>query len=584
MKKFFVLFIVFFTLLTFYIPYCKNNYIKIHKIISPTEIYLDFNKNLIFDETQPVKINNIYFVDKNSDYTKFPLLNELSQKEKLFFDYNARKTAQNLLNHKFVQFKDDNIVINNKKYTDILMKSGYFFDDSKTSQQNIINKAKNINYNKYVLFNLKSKKYHSLECLEAYKVKNYKIIKKSDINETFIPCKSCIIQNKEEVHTTELFKDNTVNDFFEKDNIKIYFLDLNKIMKPTGKCQTKACLALKNEIDNTKSSLDIALYGIDNQPEIINSIINAKRRGVKIRAVFDYDKKDYNYYKDTEKLQKAICDYNTDKEYDLNNSRSAIMHNKFFIFDNQKVFTGSANITSTGITGFNENISVLINSHTAAQIFKKEFEQMYNGKFHTEKSSHPEKEIILNKSTKIKILFSPQDAVITKYIIPIIEKSKKYIYIPVFFITKKELISALINAHNRGVEIKIINDATNAHNKYSIHKALRNAGIKVKTENYAGKLHSKALIIDDEYSIIGSMNFTNNGEKYNDENILIIKNKEISLYLKEVFQYLWNKIPDKYEKYDPKAESYESIGSCSDNIDNDFDDKIDKQDEGCLMH
>ena len=80
------------------------------------------------------------------------------------------------------------------------------------------------------------------------------------------------------------------------------------------------------------------------------------------------------------------------------------------------------------------------------------------------------------------------------------------------------------------------------------------------------------------------MNFSNNGEKRNDENVLIIRNKEITKYLKQVFIYLWNKIPDKYEKYDPPAESLESIGSCYDGIDNDYNEKIDKADEKCLMH
>ncbi len=584
MKKFFVvLFVICFTILTFYIPYYKNNYYKVLKIVSPAEIYVDYNKNFIFDETEPIKINNIYYIDRNTDLSKYPLLKDLSEKEKLFLDYNARKTAKNLLNNKFVKIKDNNIVIKNEKYVNLLMNSGLFFDETENSQRNIIKTVKQINFDNYVLYNIRSRKYHSLDCPEAYKVKNYKIIKKSDLNENFIPCRNCILHSGENIKQTDNVNRNNIQEIFELENIKIYFLDLNKIMKPSYKCQTQACIALKKEIDNTQNTLDIAIYGIDNQPEIFNSIVNAKKRGVKIRAVFDYDKNNFNYYKDTEKLQKIIGSYNTDKEYDHNN-RSAIMHNKFFIFDNKKVFTGSTNITSTGITGFNENLSVLINSVQTAEIFKKEFEQMYNGKFHTEKCSFPKKEISINKNTKIKVLFSPQDKIITESIIPHISKAKEYIYIPIFFITKKELITALTDAHKRGVEIKVINDATNAHTKYSIHKELRNAGIKVKTENYAGKLHSKTVIIDDEYSIIGSMNFSNNGEKRNDENVLIIRNKEITKYLKQVFLYLWNKIPDKYEKYDPKAESTESIGSCYDNIDNDYDDKTDMQDEGCLIH
>ena len=79
------------------------------------------------------------------------------------------------------------------------------------------------------------------------------------------------------------------------------------------------------------------------------------------------------------------------------------------------------------------------------------------------------------------------------------------------------------------------------------------------------------------------MNFSNSGENRNDENVLIIKDKEIAKYLKEVFLHLWNKIPAKYETIDPRAESQDSIGSCFDGIDNDFDGKIDSKDSSCFM-
>ena len=42
--------------------------------------------------------------------------------------------------------------------------------------------------------------------------------------------------------------------------------------------------------------------------------------------------------------------------------------------------------------------------------------------------------------------------------------------------------------------------------KYS--KLLEEYGIAIKTENYAGKMHSKSMIVDDKYTIIGSMNFS----------------------------------------------------------------------------
>jgi len=80
---------------------------------------------------------------------------------------------------------------------------------------------------------------------------------------------------------------------------------------------------------------------------------------------------------------------------------------------------------------------------------------------------------------------------------------------------------------------------------------------------------------------MGSMNFSNSGENKNDENMLIITNPRLAQSYKNFFNYLWEIIPDRYLKYNPKAESPESIGSCSDGVDNNFNGKIDKEEELC---
>ena len=105
----------------------------------------------------------------------------------------------------------------------------------------------------------------------------------------------------------------------------------------------------------------------------------------------------------------------------------------------------------------------------------------------------------------------------------------------------------------------------------------------VKTENYAGKLHSKSIIIDDKYLVIGSMNFSLSGENKNDENVIILENPELAKEYRIFFEYLWKKIPDKWLKMTARAESPDSAGSCSDGIDNDFDGNIDLKDEGCKV-
>ena len=162
-----------------------------------------------------------------------------------------------------------------------------------------------------------------------------------------------------------------------------------------------------------------------------------------------------------------------------------------------------------------------------------------------------------------------------------IDRAQKYIYIPTFIITHDELANSLINAKNRGVDVKIIVDATNINSSRSKVKILRNADIPLKIENYAGKIHSKSIIIDNKYIIAGSMNFTNSGENKNDENSLIIEDYKLAKYYKGFFEYLWEKIPNKYLKQNPPAEGKLSIGSCTDGIDNDYDGKIDMNDENC---
>ena len=493
----------------------------------------------------------------------------------------ANEYAHKFLKNKFIKYSNNEIYVNNKSYSELMLSTHFVFDETEKSQKLFLDNLKSINLDDYYIYNIKNRKYHKLSCEAARHSSNYKIITANSLTNAMKPCSLCILHKQDYKKVLNKETKYLINKHYKKGNIDIFLLDLNKIYKPSKKCETNACITLKNEINNSKNSIDFAIYGIDGQPDIFNALVNAQKRGVKIRWVCDYDKKNFNYYKDTVKLMKLIPTYKTDEDYEKTNS-SAIMHNKFFIFDNKKVWTGSSNITSTDLTSFNANYSILISSKELAKIYKNEFEQMYNGKFHKNKLKNSSNTITLENNINIRPLFSPQDNIIENDLIPLILNAKHYIFIPIFFFTSQDIADALIAAHKKGVQIKVINDATNSHTKYTVHKKLRDAGIKVKTENYAGKMHMKAMIIDDSISVLGSMNFTKSANFKNDENVLIIYDKDITKFLKQTFLYLWNKIPAKYEYYDPKAESLESMGSCFDGIDNDFDSKIDSSDEGCI--
>ena len=65
-------------------------------------------------------------------------------------------------------------------------------------------------------------------------------------------------------------------------------------------------------------------------------------------------------------------------------------------------------------------------------------------------------------------------------------------------------------------------------------------------ENWNGKMHQKSAVFDEEYTIIASTNWTGASEYANDENMLIIKNKDIAAKQTKEFFRLWKSIPDKF--------------------------------------
>lgn len=584
MRKLTVILLILIFLIISFFTLKKDNTFEVLKVLSASDFYIDFNKNKVAEENELVQL---FELDLEPEH--------LGKIEKTELNYLGKVFAKQKLLGKKVKVvhvvnKDLKIILpDNSDYAKTLEERGYIFN--KINNEKIV---KNLEYAKtleLVSYNTVSQKYHKLDCKYASDSRNEEIMKKKDLPHFAKPCKLCHLnENKDKINLFEKYPrdvEEPYSPIYKDKWIEFYITDFIKYYYPSSKCLTTACKSLLQEIKAAKSSIDFAVYGFDSQPAITDALVEAEKRGVKIRWVFDTDKKGDTIYKETLLLKNILKNARADtnfllSELDSKPLKDAIMHNKFFIFDNQKVWSGSANITRTDLSGFNANAVVLINSSTIAQLYKSEFEQMFSGRFHQLKNN---KQSLANNTilgaSKVSVFFSPQDKIIANQIIPLVNKSEKYIYVPVFVITHKEFKEALINAKNRGVDVRIIVDATSAGAKYSSVKQLRDNGIKVKTENRAGKMHMKSLIIDDRYVVLGSMNFTKSGESYNDENVVILENPSLAMAYKKNFLYFYSAIPDKWLYKNPGAESRNSVNSCFDGIDNDFDGKIDSADEGC---
>ncbi len=139
--------------------------------------------------------------------------------------------------------------------------------------------------------------------------------------------------------------------------------------------------------------------------------------------------------------------------------------------------------------------------------------------------------------------FSPGEECARK-IIALLERAKHTIYICVFTISDNNISAAILAAHRRGIEIKIITDNDKAHDKGSDIYDLNRKNIKIKIDRGPSHMHHKYAIIDNKELINGSFNWTRSASKYNQENIIVTNELSLIDSFGENFSRLWHKCVD----------------------------------------
>lgn len=567
---------------------------KILKVVEADTFYIDFNKNNKIDKNELVQLKNVSafkpaLTKKEKKNLKYLSLDEI---EYLKTGFLAQNWAKENLTNKVVKvdLKGTNsskpfctIYFENKNLSVLLLEKGFAFVKLNSISnylfyQNIFKikqNAKALSNDDFLILNKTTGFVHKLDCKSAKLINEAQLISIKQVG-NFKPCPYCINSNKLKIKQETAFlksKGSYLKSVYKKfKNIELFLLNPYEFSKPSTAARTKFAKRIIEEINSANSTIDLALYGFGEQKDIIEALIKARKRNVKIRSVVDYSKSMDNLYPLTGYF---IKEFNSKTD-----ATETIMHNKFIIIDNKKVITATANISSTGSGGYNSNNALIINSDCLAKIYLKEFEQMYFGKFQKSKAKIKETTCLVD-NTKISAYFSPKSDFYNEKLFNLIADAKSEIFVSAFYLTDKRLINELIQAHNKGIKVFVLMDALGAINFKNRIDELRKSGIKVKIENWGGKNHEKTMVIDRKIFITGSANFSYSGFFKNDENILVIENHDISELYRDYFLFLFNKIDNKFLKLYPRSEGKDSINSCFDGIDNNFDGKIDLDDDGC---
>ena len=132
----------------------------------------------------------------------------------------------------------------------------------------------------------------------------------------------------------------------------------------------------------------------------------------------------------------------------------------------------------------------------------------------------------------IEVCFSPHGGC-TEAIVKEIEAAKKTVLVQAFSFTSREIARALVKAHGRGVNVRVIIDDKESREEFSLAESLHDGKVPVLTDALHDHAHNKVIILDDAVVITGSFNFTHQAEHGNAENLLVIRDRAIAGQYKE---------------------------------------------------
>lgn len=313
---------------------------------------------------------------------------------------------------------------------------------------------------------------------------------------------SCSLTNLDSLISATVTEPKIETQIQDTGNIEVYFC-------PQEDCE----LALVNFINSAEEFVHCAFFEVD-LDKVRNKLLE-KEKEIEVKVITD-----------------------NDYLYEFNHSfvkvdAWGLMHNKFCIIDGEKISSGSMNPTNNGATKNNNNL-LFINSKVLAMNYEAEFQEMWNGTF--KKGDPVLNPVIELDGITVKNYFCPEDHCAEK-VKEELKKAKESIHFMTFSFTNDGIGNIILLKSLENITIEGVMEARQV-TKYSVYELLKYQGIDVVKDGNKQNMHHKTFIIDQETVITGSFNPTGGGDKRNDENVLIISDKEITKLFMEEYEFV----------------------------------------------
>jgi phosphatidylserine/phosphatidylglycerophosphate/cardiolipin synthase-like enzyme len=278
-------------------------------------------------------------------------------------------------------------------------------------------------------------------------------------------------------------------------------------------------------INNAQSSIYGAAFEFNLQ-DVADALIAAHERGVDVKLVYDDE---HTMGEDDPQMQQML-DAGIPGTPD---ERSAFMHNKFWVIDQQVVWFGSWNLT-TNDTFRNNNNAIVIRSQQMVQNYTTEFNEMFGGAFGpTSPADTPNPTFTMN-GINFESYFASEDEVMPA-LVNFVNSATQTVHFLAFSYTDDSLAQAMMDRAAAGATVIGVFESRGANTESSSCPPMLQDGLDVRLDANKYTFHHKVVIIDSKAVAIGSFNFSNNASSSNDENLAIIYDPAVAALYEQEF-------------------------------------------------
>jgi phosphatidylserine/phosphatidylglycerophosphate/cardiolipin synthase-like enzyme len=285
------------------------------------------------------------------------------------------------------------------------------------------------------------------------------------------------------------------------------------------------------DIRQATLQVDLAGYDINSEP-IVQALIDVRQRDLTVRVVTDSDNAD----------QPGIRRLRRNGISVVEDERSGLMHNKFIVIDGRFVWMGSMNFTGNGAHCNNNNIVRFDVPHLAVNYTAEMNEMVDDRRFGPTSPINTPHEDFVYDDVRIENYFGPEIQ-LAPIIAERVASAQSHIHFMAFAFTHAEIGEAMMDRAYDDVEIRGVFELVGSNTDFSYFPVMSQSrlnNIHARQDGNPRMMHHKVIIVDRQTVIFGSFNFSENANRRNDENIVIVHDPEFAGYFLEEFEAVWN--------------------------------------------